>query len=99
MGSFVPILAHKGLDHQLLAVWTYGTLEVYFEHYQKKPPFDSLDKRREFLKRLNTVGGIRIPPDRVTGRPSIPLDVLAEPAMLDGFLAALDWFVAEIKRS
>ena len=99
MGSFVPILEHKRRDHQLFAIWTYGTLEVYFEHYQKKPPFDSLEKRSEFLHRLNEVPSIQIPSDALAGRPSIRLDVLTEPAMLDGFLAALDWFVAEIKRS
>lgn len=98
-GSFVPILKHKGRDHQLFAIPTYGTLEVCFEYYQRKPPFDSLTKRSEFLHRLNAIAGIKIPSDALERRPSIPLDALTEPATLDGLLAALDWFVDEIRRS
>ena len=43
-GSFVPTLQHKGTKHQLFAVWTYGTVEIYFYWYQSKPPFDSEEK-------------------------------------------------------
>ncbi|MGD9727658.1 MAG: hypothetical protein AB7G68_00125 [Nitrospiraceae bacterium] len=93
----MPIVQHKGRDHQLFAIYTYGTLELYFEYYQNKPPFDSFDKRCEFLQHLNAVPGVQIPSDAVTRRPGIPLDALTEPATLDRFLAALDWFVAEIK--
>ena len=40
-GSFIPIFRHKGTDHQLFAVYTYGRLETFFQHYTKrKPPFD-----------------------------------------------------------
>ncbi|MDE3041338.1 MAG: hypothetical protein KGJ82_12315 [Nitrospirota bacterium] len=98
-GSFVPILEHKGRDHQLFAIYTYGTLEVYFGHYQNKPPFDSLDKRTELLRRLNTIPGIQIPSDALTRRPGIPLDVLTEPARLLSLLATFDWFIAEVKSS
>ena len=32
-GSFVPIFRHKGIDHQLFAVYMYGRLETFFQHY------------------------------------------------------------------
>ena len=54
-GSFVPILNHRGVDHQLFAVWTRSGFEFYFQHYQRKPPFQSEQKRLELLSELNTI--------------------------------------------
>jgi len=96
-GSFVPILTHKDVDHQLFAVWTGGGLEVYFYWYQYKQPFDSEEKRRELLRRLNAIEAVSIPEDAINRRPSIPLDVLKENNRLDRVLEVFEWVITEIE--
>lgn len=96
-GSFVPVLNHKGKDHQLFAVWTYGTAEIYFYWYQYKPPFDSEGKRRELLSRLNAVAGVSLPDDAITRRPGVPFSALKDETALKQFLEIFDWVVQEIQ--
>jgi hypothetical protein len=98
-GSFVPILDHSGHKRQLFAVATYGNLEVYFQWYQYKPPFDSEEKRLELLHKLNAIEGIDIPVEAISRRPSIPLEILGEETVLQRFLAVFEWFLAEIKNT
>jgi hypothetical protein len=96
-GSFVPVLDHKGSGHSLFAVWTYGTVEIYFYWYQYKPPFDSEEKRRELLNRLNAIAGVSLPDDAIARRPGIPLSALKDEPALKQFFEILDWVVQEIQ--
>ena len=97
MGSFVPTVYHNGTAHQLFAVWTYGTVELYFQWYQAKPPFEAEAKRLELLGRLNAIDGVSLPPDGITRRPSIPLAVLAEAQRVPEFLSVFEWFMHEVQ--
>jgi hypothetical protein len=96
-GSFVPILNHGGIDHQLFAVWTYGSPEVYFQWYQSKMPFSDTSKRLELLKRLNCISGVSLPDSSITKRPSFPLSALQDPHCLEQFLDTFQWVVDQIK--
>lgn len=96
-GSFVPILNHKGTDHQLFAIYTYGALEIYFQYYQYKKPFDEESKRRGLLARLNEIGDIDIPADAIARRPSIALKLLAPEEKMHRFLGTYEWFLGEVK--
>jgi hypothetical protein len=96
-GSFVPILNHKSRDHQLFPVYTYGKVEIYFFWYQYKAPFDSEQKRRELLAKLNSFLVEKIPEDGLTRRPAITLTALEDQTKLEQFLQTYDWFIAEIK--
>jgi CBS domain-containing protein len=96
-GSFVPVLTYKDRDHQLFAAWTYGTVEIYFYWYKYKPPFDSEERRREFLGRLNAIPGVSLADEAINRRPGISLAVLRNEAALKQFMAAFDWFVEEIR--
>jgi hypothetical protein len=98
-GSFVPFIHHKDILHQLFAVWTYGTVEIYFQWYQYKPAFDSEEKRIELLNKLNQIEGVNLPINTITKRPSIPFAILAEVGKLDQFLAIYDWVLSEIRKS
>jgi hypothetical protein len=98
-GSFVPVLAHKGRDHQLFAIWTYGSAEIYFYWYQNKPPFDSEVKRRELRNKLNQIPGVTIAESAIAKSPGIPLSALEGEAPAKQFLEVFDWVVEEIKRS
>jgi hypothetical protein len=98
-GSFVPSIQHKGLDHQLFAVYTYGVLETYFARYAKKPPFQKEERRLEILNKLNDIEGVSIPVDAITKRPSIKLSLLADPGILEEVLAVFDWMIEEITQA
>jgi hypothetical protein len=98
-GSFVPTLVHGRTKHQLLAVWTYGVAEVSFQYYAYKAPFDSEEKRRELLERLNSIPGVSIPKDTITRRPTIPLSTLEDEAALRQYLETYEWVIEEIMGS
>jgi hypothetical protein len=98
-GSFVPTLTHKGVRHQLLAVWTYGVVEIYFYWFAYKPPFSSEEKRKELLDRLNSIPGVSLPQDAITRRPTIPLSTFGDEAALRQLLETYDWVIEEIKES
>jgi hypothetical protein len=93
------MLDDRGATHWLISVWTYGRVEVQFQMMQTKPPFSDEAKRLELLHRLNTVPGVKIPPDGITRRPPIPLSVLKDGAVLGQFLAKLDWVIQEVRAS
>jgi len=97
-GSFSPMLLHKGLEHPLLSVYTYGSAEVVFA-WMRIPPFSQRAKRLELLRRLNEVPGVSFGENEVDVRPSVPLRELADESRLRPFLAALDWAVEEIRAS
>ncbi|HRV96297.1 MAG TPA: hypothetical protein P5526_29360, partial [Anaerolineae bacterium] len=97
-GSFVPVFDHNGQGYQLFAVATYGRMEVYFQWYQYKPPFDAEEKRRELRDKLNAVEGINFPPDAITRRPSFPLKLFENEQQGEQILAVFDWFIAEVRR-
>ena len=95
----MPILHHHGKKHQLLAASTSGTVEVYFQYFKTKPPFQPEEKRRELLQKFNAIKGVYFPDDAITRRPSVLLAALEDEAMLQGFLGVFDWIVAEIRAS
>ncbi len=96
-GSFVPILNHGGTEHQLFAVWTYGTVEIYFYWYQYKPPFDAEEKRLALLDRLNTIPDVSIPQEAINRRPSFSLSRLQNEAARQEFLDIFEWVIEEIQ--
>ena len=98
-GGFVPVVAHNGTDHQLFAVYTYGSLEVYFQYYAGKPPFDNEENRRELLRRLNAVRGVAIPEDALRRRPSISLASVAREGTVQELLRVFEWFIEEVRRT
>lgn len=55
--------------------------------------------RLEFLRRLNEMPGANIPADKITKRPTVPLGLLKDGAVMEQFLATLDWVVKEIRAS
>lgn len=98
-GSFVPILRHKGTDHQLFAVYTYGRFETFFQHYRRKPPFDLETLRVEKLNRLNAIPGISLGPESVSKRPSISLETLLEDGRIESLLGVYEWVLEQIRNS
>lgn len=63
-GSFIPVIDHNGTGYTLIALWTYGRIEMQFQ-YMKTKPFDDKSKRLEFLHKLNEIPGISIPEESI----------------------------------
>ncbi|GJE19442.1 hypothetical protein [Methylobacterium marchantiae] len=95
-GALGAIFEVDGSNIPALRIFTDGTMAVYFEYMLGKPVFDALTLRQELLDRLNAVPGIRLPPDAVSKRKTIPLAGLTPPAV-EAFLAAMDWFVDTLR--
>jgi hypothetical protein len=96
-GSFSPMIDTKARNHFPVVVWTYGTIEVQFQHMQIRPPFDAPEMRRELLNRLNAIQGVSLPDDSLSRRPGFPMNGLASEGCLDQFLDTLDWFVETVR--
>jgi hypothetical protein len=93
-------LNHAGQRHQVVGVYTDGSLEIKFAYIQWKAPFDEEAKRLALRDRLNEVTGMQIQTAEVTDkRPSYSLSVLQGKTDRERFLAALDWFVGEVRAS
>lgn len=96
MGSFIPVFKHKETDFQLFAVWTYGTVEIYFQYLANRPPFDAVELRLELLSQLNEIPGVSHPREVITKRPGIPLATLVPEAARDRFFAAMEWLIKRV---
>ncbi len=91
-GSFFPMaLLPNGKESVLFSVWTFGSIEVGFQHLQRRPPFDLEENRKELLSRLRASSGVDLPADSHKRRPNFPLKALEKPEALEGFKQVMDW--------
>jgi hypothetical protein len=95
-GSFFPSYISRFGQHLLFSVWTYGSVEIQFQH-MKKPPFADEANRKELAQRLSAIG-VSIPEEALARRPAFGLRLLFEPDRLGNFLEVFDWVVSEIKK-
>ena len=96
-GSLYPLLDHNGEKHFVIAIWTYGKIEIPFQWMATKQPFDSEAKRLELRNRLTRIVGVEIPADALKRRPTIPLAALTNEGAIREFLGVLDWYVGEVR--
>jgi hypothetical protein len=94
-GSFFPMYDNRFGKNFLFSVWTYGTVELQFQHM--KPPFSAPAERRGLANRLAMIDGMSIPDTALNKRPSFKLGVLSESGNLEKFTVAFDWMLTEIK--
>lgn len=97
-GSFYPMLDHKQRQYQVIAVLTTGRGDFELGRLKGYPPFASDEQRLKFLERVNAIPGMNISPDRISGYPSFPLNILKEPQAFDQYIHALDYFIEEIRK-
>lgn len=95
-GSFCPIVRIGAEEHKLFAAYTYGSVEVYFQHLMKRPPFDSTEKRMILLEKLNRAPNVSLSEDVIERRPSFTLSQLSDPETMGVFLSAYEWVIEEI---
>ena len=97
-GSFLPVVDSNNASHTLVAVWTYGRVELQFQHMMSRPPLDDESKRLEILHRVNEIPGNDFPDAAVTRRPAFDLSILTNPKSMKQLTDALDWAINEILR-
>jgi len=97
-GSFVPNLTVNDEDHYVFLVGGEGVVEIAFMRECRKLPFSDEQKRREWMKRLNAIPGVKIEERSLTGLPSFPLKTLTKPAAFDAFIAASEWALGEMRK-
>jgi hypothetical protein len=91
-GSWIPVFEANGHDHVPIALYSYGRIELQFQHLKGRPPFDDEQTRLELLRRVNEIAGVAFATDVITRRPSIPLSLLAgDPAALEQLKRILEW--------
>ncbi len=95
-GSFFPGLTVDGTWQSVVAVWTYGAVEVQFQHMARRTPFEDEALRRQLLDKLNSIEGVDIPSEKLDKRPSFQLELLADSAAMASFLRTLDWWFGEL---
>ena len=97
-GSFVPTYdTSNNIHYQLFAVFTNGTIQIYFGTYQNRPEFESEEKRLELLDRLNSIPQVNISRSAIDRYPSIPLKIFGDENQLKQFFSVYEWFISEIK--
>jgi hypothetical protein len=95
-GSFFPMYDNRFGKNFLFSVWTYGAVELQFQH-MKMPPFSGEEQRRKLALRLSSIEGVSIPDAALNRRPSLKLGILSGPGNLEKFMAAFDWMLSEVK--
>ncbi len=96
-GSFVPQFFRNDIKHQAFAVWTSSEVEIYFQWYANKQPFNSKDLRLELLKKLNKITDVNIPESNITKRPTIPFTNLTDDENLNHFFTVYEWYISKIE--
>lgn len=97
LGSFIPVYMHDGTNHPMFAVWTSGSIEIYFYWYARRRPFDDEAKRLELLEQLNTISGVSLPVDSINRRPSIPLKVFVEERNLRQLFSVFEGYIESVQ--
>jgi hypothetical protein len=72
-------------------LYTYGRVEVQFQHIAKRRPFDRLELREELRSKLALIPGFDLPPVAEARRPAIALADLVPADSLSAFTDAMDW--------
>jgi hypothetical protein len=77
------------------ALYPTGKFEVVFQHLASRPPFDDVELREEFRRRLNQVPGVDLPAAKIELRPGFDLAVLADASGRELLLSQLKWFLEQ----
>lgn len=97
-GSFIPFYRYKNLGFWLFALWTYGGIELQFQHMKKQEFLNDVESRTRLLEKLNTIPSVELPVDSVERRPSIPFSALETESSLHLFLSIWDDYLNEIRK-
>jgi endonuclease/exonuclease/phosphatase family metal-dependent hydrolase len=73
-----------------------GEVVVQFQ-WMRQPPFDTPEGHDELRRGFNAIPGVELPAERVNGRPSFPLRVIADRSRRELLIAILERIVDETR--
>ncbi|MFL9914011.1 hypothetical protein PQR75_01110 [Paraburkholderia fungorum] len=97
-GSFVPMIRSSSKPKALCAMYTGGTLEMYFRFLASKPPFDDAQQLNDAIARVSRALPKPLIEDAAHKKPNIRLCELSA-LQFDQLLDALDWMAQAIHNS
>ena len=97
-GSCYRGLTQNRKRYYLLAIWTYGKVEVSFYNLKEYAPFDSEAARLELLHRINEIPEVKFKPEVISRRPAFDLELLSKPEAKKAFYDAMQWAAAQIEK-
>jgi hypothetical protein len=85
------------MTYNMMAVWNWrGEIAIKFGS-MNQPPFDSLERRRQFADLLETIPGSReFTDDELVQWPELRISRLVESGGIENFLQAWDWYLDQI---
>lgn len=94
MGSFGARVPAHGLEYVPAVCYTVGTVEFELFWMRRWAPFEDIELRREFVRRLNEAGaGISDDDNTLDAkRPNVQFSAFTAQGAMDKLLAALEWF-------
>lgn len=97
--SFAPVLVYdeSNQSYKPISVKTNGRVRIKFGEMKNRLPFDTDEKRCEFLRRLNEIPGVNLPPDSINKFPAIFFSTLVNSSALEQFKQAVAWTIEEVK--
>jgi hypothetical protein len=99
-GSFGARVPVGNTEYVPAVCYTAGGIEFELYWMRTWPPFDDIEMRREFVRRLNRVPGANIPEDDFTlenKRPAVRFGAFASDDAFGMLTDAIEWFEAEAK--
>jgi hypothetical protein len=97
--SIVPMFMHKGTNHQLFGIWTYGKVEIYYKYIKNYSPFTVEQKMSQLLKMINEIPGINLPLIDIPPMPSFKLELLYNTESYRKFIEIMEWAEQEIREN
>ncbi len=95
--SFIPIVNVKGSPRYPVSVSTNGSVWIQMRWLKDHAPFNDEGKREELRQKLNQLLGFEFPSERMTGLPSVPLELLSDEKCCGQLLDILTWIVTELR--
>ena len=96
IGSIGTTFVWNGASLYPLNIYANGRVSVNFG-YCMKGPFESAEKRLEWIRRLNQIEGVNLP-ERPGDRPSLLLSLFKDQVRLKRFFEVMNWWVSELRK-
>ncbi|KWR89578.1 hypothetical protein [Cupriavidus sp. IDO] len=94
-GSFVPMISSTPKAQALLAMYTFGKVQLYLKPLSAKAPFSDAEKMQQAIELINAALPSPLPSDAAAKTPQVRLADLSEQEFAR-FLSALEWMVQTI---
>jgi hypothetical protein len=96
VGGVVPVLQYGDIKVYPCRMTTDGFFVIPLDWLKRKPPFKDESARRELLKRLNEIPGIKFGDEMLAKRVRIPFAQLTNPEATTNLKAAIRWLIEQV---